>query len=983
MNRDLTSVTRLAAVAVLVIALAPALASAQSPTGTLSGRVSDQNGGTVAGATVSIESPNLQGTERTQTSGNGDYIFKFLPPGTYTLTFERQGFAITKGTVSIAPTESVEKNVTLKAAGVQESVRVTASTPAFVNTTESATNLQKTQIENLPTARTLTSYVDLAPGVHATGPGGNITISGAMSFDNLFLLNGAVIQDNIRAEPLDLYIEDAMQEVTTANSGISAEYGRFQGGVVTGVTRSGGNVFSGSYRVGFTNDNWRTKTPFDEPKTDKVVPTHEFTLGGPIVKDRLWFFGAGRVVDQTVAKQTARTLIPYDRKSSQQRFEGKATARIDDRDRLQIGYMRIDQETTNSTGGAIGSNIMDLASLIHRTDPQSLITVNYTRTVGSNFFLESQLSRRYSAIQGAGGLQKDQVLGTPILDGGSGFSFWQPGFCGVCGNEERSNDDFYAKGSYFLSTRSSSHHMTFGYDMFNDRLKGDNAQSASDYWLISTDTVVNGGTVYPVVANDQSALIVYWPITESSHGTNFRTHSLFYQDNWAVNRHLTVDLGLRYDKNHGVDSANHLIATGSLLSPRVGLVWDPVGDGRTTVNASYGRYAAALANSIANSASAAGIPQTIVYFYEGPDINVDPNAPLVSAQQALSTVFNWYNANQAHLFPIQNTISGVLTQIRGSLKSPHSDDVAVGMSRQIGARGALRFDVVRRTFGDFYAERTDASTGEVVDAEGQPGDLTLVENTNALERSYLAFNAQGSYRAGARADIGASYTLSRLKGNIDGEDSFSGPLPSGLLSYPEFSDPAWSNPVGDLSADQRHRVRAWANIVLPAGGESNSLSLGVIEQIESGTPYGAAASISLFDDNGHEYVHNPGYVTPPGEALYFFGPRDEFRTDTMYRTDLALNYHRRFSSSRHTEAFVQFQIINVFNFFQAFANSAGEIDTTILTAQNDVTLQPFNPFTQTPVKGVNWDYGDDFGKPVTAAAYTTPRTFRFSVGFRF
>jgi hypothetical protein len=970
-------------IAVLIIALGPMAAAAQSPTGTLSGRVYDQNGGVVGAATVAITSSNLQGGSSAVTSANGDFVFKFLPPGRYDVVVERQGFAAGRATVSIAPTETVEKNITLQAATVQETVTVRADTPTFVNTTESATNLRNTEVDPLPTTRTLLSYVNLAPAVHATGPGGNLSISGAMSFDNLFLLNGAVIQDNIRAEPLELYIEDAIQEVTTANSGISAEYGRFQGGVVSAVTRSGGNVFSGSYRLGFTNDDWRTRTPFDEPKTDKTVPTHEFTIGGPIVRDRLWFFGAGRVVDQTTARQTGGTRIPYEREVSQQRFEGKATGRLTDRDRLQVGYMQLNQDTHNSGGEAIGSAPMDLASLTNRSDPQSLLTVNYTRTIGTNVFFESQYSRRYAAIQHAGGLSRDPILGTPILDNQSGFSFWSPGYCGVCGDEQRSNDDFYAKGSYFLSTPRGAHHMTFGYDTFNDRLKGDNAQAASDYWLIATDTIVDGTTIYPVIAADQSALFVYWPITESSHGTSFRTHSLFYQDNWTANRHLTLDLGVRYDRNHGRDSAGHLVASGGLVSPRLGLVWDPAGDGRMTFNASYGRYASALSNGIANSASAAGVPQTIVYFYDGPEVNVDPDAPLVPTADALATVFAWYNANKDSLFPIQNTIPGVLTQIRGNLESPHSDDFTVGMSRQIGSRAALRFDVVRRVFGGFYAERTDLSTGSVTDSAGNAGDLTLVENTNLLKRTYTGFNAQATYHAGARLDLGASYTLSELKGNVDGEDAFSGPLPSGLLSYPEFSDPAWANPVGDLSADQRHRLRGWANIVLPVGGASDTVSVGVLQQVQSGTPYGAAAAISLFDMDGVEYVPNPGYVTPPGEELYYFGPRDEFRTDWMYRTDLAINYARRLSSTARAELFLQAQVLNLFNRFQAFENGASEIDTTIHSSQNDLDLVPFNPFTETPVKGVNWDYSDTFGKPVSAAAYTTPRTFRFSLGLRF
>jgi hypothetical protein len=96
------------------------------------------------------------------------------------------------------------------------------------------------------------SAVDLTPAVHATGPSGARTIGGAMSFESLYLLNGVEVQDNIRGTPFSLFIEDAIQETTTTTSGISAEYGRFLGGVINTVTKSGGNLMSGSFRTTFT-----------------------------------------------------------------------------------------------------------------------------------------------------------------------------------------------------------------------------------------------------------------------------------------------------------------------------------------------------------------------------------------------------------------------------------------------------------------------------------------------------------------------------------------------------------------------------------------------------------------------------------------------------------------------------------------------------------------------------------------------------------
>jgi outer membrane receptor protein involved in Fe transport len=961
------------------------LAAAQVPTGTISGRVTDSGGGVIRGATVTITSASLQGRQTQTTSENGDYIFRSLPPGIYNLTVDMAGFAPGGQSVRVAPSETVPVNVELSPAGVTESVAVvTTDDASFVNTVQAAANLPSTLINTLPTARTLASYVNLSPGVHQTGPGGNISVAGAMSFENLFMINGAVISDNIRSEPLDLFIEDALQEVTIATSGISAEYGRFSGGVVNAVTRSGGNMFAGSYRTEFTNDDWRTVSPFAEPKIDKVNPVHSFTLGGPILRDRLWFFGAGRFEDSETGEETAVTRIPYTRSLSEERYEGKVTLGLPRAHRLQAVYFHVNQEGANSNTASIGTDAMDLRSLISRRDPMSLTTVNYAGTVGSSLALEAQYSGRRWTIKDAGGLNTDRVQGTPVFDQSTGNAYWAPGFCGTC-DDVRNNDNVFLKASYFRSTGAGAHNVIFGYDTFNDRQKGDNRQSATDYWMFGTAANVVGTDIYPVL--DDFTFIVHWPLEVSSQGTNFRTHAFFVNDTWAASRNWTFNLGVRFDANRGKNSSGQLVADGSLVSPRLGVVFDPSGDGRTTINASYGRYVAALSNNIANSSSSAGTPSILVYPYLGPTFNTDANAPQVPTEQVLAEAFAWFDANRADLPLAQATLPGVATQIQGSLKSPHADEFAVGLSRQIGTRGAIRLDFVDRHYGNFYIERLDTSTGKVMNANGEEFDLTLIENTDLVERRYNGLTLLGTYRAGARLDVGASYTWSKLRGNIEGENVGTGPLPEqSLLRFPEYSEQEWTNPEGDLLADQRHRGRIWGTVTVPTWSQNDLFTVGVLQQMESGSPYGGAQDISLLDEQGNSFVTNPGYLDPPRTTVYYFTDRDAFRTATMYRTDLSLNYQRRFgTAARGFEVFAQFHLLNLFNQFQAFNISEDEIDTTVETAVTDEsgTLLPFNPFTETPIRGVHYEFGENFGKPTDADAYTLPRTFRFSVGLRF
>jgi hypothetical protein len=960
------------------VLLAPAHSlHAQTPTGTITGRVNDSGGLAVPGATVTIASPNLQGTRSTVTSANGDYIFPGLPPGAYTITVELSGFATTKQARTVGAGQPVQLDVTLQPAALSEVVTVTARTDAFTNTSQASTNIQQELLSTLPTARTLLSAVNLSPAAHATGPNNAITIGGAMSADNLFMLDGVQIQDNLRGTPFSLFIEDAIQETTVSTSGISAEYGRFTGGVVNAITRSGGDRFSGSLRTTFTNDDWRTTSPFDEPKVNATVPTYEFTIGGPIVKNRTWFFGAGRFFDQSQANETGYTRSAYTFDNDEKRFEGKITQALGSGHNVRGAYTAIRETEANNVWPS-PQEVMDLRSLHTRQLPQELLSLHYSGTLKSNLFVEAQYSARGFAFENSGGTSRDPIEGTVLRSQQTGAFWWSPNFCGVCGPEERDNNNLFLKSTYFLSTARGSHNMVFGYDTFNDKRKGNNHQSGSDFQVWTTDTLIENGTVYPVAAGNGSTYIINYPIRQESLGTNFRTHSLFLNDSWSAGKHVTINAGIRWDRNAGKDASDNLVANDSTFSPRLGIVWDPRGDGRWTVHASYGKYVAAIANTIADSSSPAGTPSILAWFYRGPGINTVPGSPLVPSDEALRQVFDWFNSGGGtSRAPFFTSIPGIQTQIRQSLVSPHAKEFSTGMSRQLGARGAVRADFVYRDFADFYGDRIDTSTGQVTDDAGQVFDLALVENTNLLKRQYTAVSAQANYRLGSRVDLGGNYTVSHLFGNVDGETVNSGPVSSSLTSYPEYFDLAWSAPEGDLAADQRHRIRLWGTARLPFFERFGTLTLGVFEQINSGTPYGALGSI-----DSTPYVADVGYAQPPATVNYWFTDRDAFRTENMFRTDLSLNY--KYPLRGQSEIFGQIQVLNLFNQFQLFNISSNAIDTAVLTAVDDPDrFQAFNPFTERPVQGVHWDYGDEFGKPVGAAAYTLPRTFQFALGVRF
>jgi len=996
-------------VAVALLAVAPG-AAAQTTNGTLSGHVADKDGLAMPGVTINVTSPSLQGIRDTVTSENGDYVLPGLPSGVYTVVFELSGFERVTKTVSLAPTQILPLDALMGPAAISETVNVVGKTAdVLTNTAQVATNFKQEMIALLPTNRDINASLLQAPGVHVTGPSGAPSIAGAASYESLFMVNGVAITENLRGTPYDLYIEDAIQETTVAVGGVSAEFGRFGGGVVNVITKSGGNLFAGSFRDTINDDNWRTLTPFEvtsiaadplhkDTRIAKTVPSYEYYVSGPIKKDKLWFFTAGRLTSQESGRTLIATNIPYTFTDESQRYEVKGTYAATSSHRFQVDYLKIAQTQKNYTFNTSAS--MDTRSLGDRKLPESLYTVNYSGVLSERVYVEARYSGRRFAFEDNGAKSTDLIQGTLLLDQSRAGRYWSDTFCGICGPELRNNDDFFVKGTYFLSKKGSgSHSMSFGYDNFNDIRNANNHQSGSDYRILGTSSyLLPTGDVVPQFLGNNTTIIQYNPLPSLSQGANFRTHSAFFTDAWRINGNLTANLGLRWDKNHGVDQSGNLTADDSGWSPRVALVWDPTGKGEWAVTGSFAKYIASISNPIADSGSASGNPQTFQWFYQGPSINAV--APLTSTPDAIQQVFNWFNANggpnRTAGFASNPTIPGLTPIINGSLDSPYNLEYAGGVSRQLTSRAAIRADVAYRKFYNAYVTRIDTTTGKVTNSFGQQFDLAYIENDKdgLLHRQYTGMTLSGSYRFSPRVDVGGNYTLSHTWGNFEGENVGSGPVTSAAYSFPEYKQASWNFPDGDLQIDQRHRSRLWLNYGVP---KLDGMTLSFLQTLESGVPYGASNLNNTANGvNPRPFVTNPGYVTPPtgSNTIYFFTARDAYRTEGQKRTDFALNYTYKLSKSR-AEVFGQLTIVNLFDNSQLcgcggqiFSNGGAvtqtRIDTVVRTNVSNPTLYAtFNPFTTTPVEGVNWAKGPAFGTPLNRFAYTSPQQLRLSFGIRF
>jgi hypothetical protein len=304
------------ALSVCLLLLVPVTVFAQT-TGTVEGTVTDQSNAPLPGVTVELASPNLQGTRSGVTSADGRYRFPAVPPGAYTVTAELAGFGKVQKRATVTLDSTAQVNLSLQLSTTAE-VTVTGDAPLVdVASTTQGSNYSAKVIDKLPVGRNYADVVFTQPGVQADfgetqGRSLAISVYGSTSSENLFLIDGVNTTNVIKGfQGKDINTE-FIQEVEVKTGGYQAEYGRNTGGVINVITKSGGNEFHGGV-FGYYNDTGMradvdiVQTPAftEQGDADNLIglgPNHFNSkevrqewgadLGGFLLKDKIWFFGA-------------------------------------------------------------------------------------------------------------------------------------------------------------------------------------------------------------------------------------------------------------------------------------------------------------------------------------------------------------------------------------------------------------------------------------------------------------------------------------------------------------------------------------------------------------------------------------------------------------------------------------------------------------------------------------------------------------------
>ena len=609
MKSTIAKVTaRVIVLMVMIAALASPLFAQTS--GRIVGTIEDAQGAVLPGVTVTVTSPQLQGASTAVTDANGQFRFPTLPPGAYHVKAELGGFKSVDNDVRVGIDQTVTLPIKMPIAGVAETVNVMGVSPV-VDTTSAAAGITAGQdvFNQLPVARDFYGITKLAPGVtqDTYGP----SINGSTSAENQYIIDGlntTGVNTGTEGKTLNF---DFVQEVEVKTGGLNAEYGRLTGGAVNVVTKSGGNQFHGDV-FGFGEGGGLqaanvTGAKLPQTQTNYLNTAHRADyggdLGGFLVKDKVWFFGAFDRVDQRDEATIIRPLaapgspavgstVPAD--ISKNLFAAKGTFKLSQNHTLTatvFGDPTTRDGAIFTTANGQQFVINGPASTWQGTlDQGSVDTVGKYDGVFSNTMLLSVMGgqHREKNIYGGAGASTPQNLDQTVVP-----TQTSGGFTAYDNQNFKRN---VIKGD--LTKYWGSHTIKTGADYEDisavvDRFEGGAGQRIYKLRQASTGIIYYRHRYY---VDDQKAGFsrtdpTTWTILNPLEATPKTQNASFYaQDSYKVISNLSINYGIRWERQHVLGRDADAGFAVSNWAPRVGVVWDPTSTGKAKVYANWGRF---------------------------------------------------------------------------------------------------------------------------------------------------------------------------------------------------------------------------------------------------------------------------------------------------------------------------------------------------------------------------------------------------------
>ncbi|MEM6793221.1 MAG: TonB-dependent receptor [Acidobacteriota bacterium] len=968
--------TKLTAIVLMAMALVALPIAAQNLTGSLRGTARLEDGSAVPGVLVTASSDKLQGTRTTATTETGQWLIRNLPPGAYTVTFELEGMATTQSAATVSLGQATPVNVTMQVQSEEETIVVTGELPSVLASSEVSTTYDFETVNDLPIDRTPQAIATLAPGLTDNTPnGGQVSISGAFAYDNIFLIDGVDANDNLFGSSNPVFIEDAIADIQVLTSGISAEYGRFTGGVINVITKSGGNEFTGTLRADLTNDDWRTETPLEEERTDFDLPdelaeVYSGTIGGYVMKDRLWFFGAARDEGISETQSLRFTNLPEPTSTEEERFTIKGTLNLADKHQIQGTYTDREQTGVRASFGFSATP----NTIRTRTDPSDLVVGRYSGILTSSIFLEAQFSEKTFQFMNSHGLGADRTPGTqsfientPFFDFTAGFfgHYNAPYFDGS-DPENRDNEQIRGDLSYFVDTASAgSHDLKIGVEDFSSFRTGGNSQSPTDF--VMSAGVVTDANGDPIVNADNTLTPEWVPglsrayqfLPNRNAEIEIQTQSIYVNDTWQLNDNWSFNIGFRYEDVSGESGTGIVTVDTDAFVPRLGASYDVRGDGKYRFDLTYAQYAGKYSESQFANNTDVGNPPSLIYEYQGP----------AGTGKNFAPAYDIFNPAVYEVISASDGTQNVF--VADGISSPRVDEITLSAGMELDRGGFLKFVYTDREYDDFVEDFFTTTTGQTsVIVQGNPAgtfDNQLFDNSDLPVREYQAIQLIGRYRLADNWTLDGNYTHQITNdGNFEGEATNQPGISSDIGDYPEIRDAFFAFPEGPLNDFAEHKLRIWSTYNLNFNRAGN-LSLSLLGNFDSGRVFSATDNIALTAAQ-NAIVDSLGYASPPTRQDILFGERGNVEFDDAFTFDFSANYQVPIFAD--FELWIKADVINIFD------------DDTQIAGDNDVNANFDGPLGAFGVP-TTFTAPGTFTEATGNGDFVAPREYRFTVGFRF
>ncbi len=693
-----------------MVAMLSALAFGQTASADIYGTVVLPDGSAIPGVAVTLTG-DVIGTKTTVTSEEGNFRFLKLSPGTYQLKFELEGFkTVIQKDIRLFVGKNKNLSVQMETSTIREEVVITGKTGAIdVRKTTVGVNITKEMLSSLPTARNPWTVLNLVPGMmldredvggNESGQQSSFYGNGASSDDTTWNIDGANITDPSAIGAAPSYLNTNSYEemqVTMGANDITAQTGGTQ---LNFVTKRGGNRYSGDFHLYVEDESLEMSQDLPQAITDAgngspgVYRLYQYgvNFGGPIIKDKLWFYGSYGVQDihsRTIAQTEDTTFLLG--------YYGK----IDFQFGNTSGMFQYSYDAKKKWGRtAIGAANQDIASTWNQSGPGYTLLGTLQQVMG-NLMLNAKVAYTDGGFTLDPKANKDNWM-LKQDDGAYGPDFrfyYTPSW-------------YWAGGIDYYTTNRNTMNLSLDGNYFAEGVMGGDHEIrfGVDYYTATTTTMdiyPNRRTLFFYDRNDPHFYKEIWWIRDYKIDVGFKRIS-FYLSDTATFGKLTANIGVRYDKETGSHNAatvpgvkfqgtpiwtNYLgdlsipsrdvDAAFSVLSPRISFTYDITGDGKNVVKLSFGRYGGQSGNSIADHVWGAPWSEIDTYWN---DIDGDLEVDMGEWDETYGTWYSWtINPFDPYAVTSPNTFdpdynSPILTELTLSYEKGLGDDIAIGVN---------------------------------------------------------------------------------------------------------------------------------------------------------------------------------------------------------------------------------------------------------------------------------------------------------------